>query len=73
MPRDRREMTVRVVPLHSREAGDARVGGTAADRVALVAKLSEALWARTRRPLPTYTRATMPVEITSLRTRSESD
>jgi hypothetical protein len=66
-------MTVRVVPLRSREAAEARVGGTAADRVALVARLSEELWALTHQPLPAYTRATMPILITSLRTRSERD
>lgn len=53
-------MTVRVVPLRSLEAGDGRVGGTIAERVALVGALSEELWARTQRPLPAYTRATMP-------------
>ena len=67
MPRNRRDMTVRLVPLDSREAGDARVGGTAAERILLVATLSEMLWAHTRRPLPTYTRATMPVAFTPLR------
>lgn len=66
-------MTVRVVPLHTREAGDARVGGTAAERLVLVAKLSEMLWERTRQRLPTYTRATMPVVITTLRARSDRD
>ena len=50
-------MTVRVVSLRSREASEARVGGTAAERAALVAELSERLWAVTGRPLPTYTRA----------------
>ena len=58
-------MTARVVPLESREASDPRVGGTPADRLALVAQLSNALWARTRRPLPSYTRATIPVRITA--------
>jgi len=64
-------MTVRVVPLHSREAGEARVAGTASERVALVARLSESAWALTRRPLPTYTRATMPVVLTSLAARPD--
>lgn len=73
MLRDRRDMTVRVVPLHSREASEALVGGTAADRLALVARLSERLWALTHQPLPAYTRSTMPILITSLRTRSERD
>lgn len=67
MPKDRREMTGRLVSLHSREASDARVAGTVAERLQLVAELSEMLWTRTRRRLPTYTRATMPVVLTSLR------
>jgi hypothetical protein len=66
MATDRRDMTVRVVPLRSDEAGDSRVGGTAAERLALVGKLSEELWARTHRPLPTYSRATMPINVTTL-------
>ncbi len=73
MATDRRDMTVRVVPLHSPEAGDSRVGGTVAERVALVGTLSEALWARTHRPLPTYTRATMPVVLTPLHAPSHRD
>lgn len=60
-------MTVRVVPLGSGEAGDVRVRGTAAERVMLVGTLSEASWALSHRPLPTYTRGTMPVVITPLR------
>lgn len=73
MATDRRDMTVRVVPLGSPEAGDSRVGGTATDRVTLVGTLTEALWARTRRPLPTYTRDTMPVAFTPLRAQSDSE
>lgn len=60
-------MTARVVPLDSAEAAEARVGGTVAERVALVAELSRLLWARTGRPLPTYSRATMPIVLTTLR------
>ena len=67
MKQDRREMTARIVPLRSREAGEARVGGTAAERLALVRALSEQLWARSHRPLPAYTRATMPVVFIPLR------
>lgn len=66
MATDRRDTTVRVVPLHSPEACDSHVGGTVAERVALVGALSEELWARTHRPLLTYTRATMPVILTPL-------
>ena len=63
-------MTVRVVPLRSREAGEARVGGTVAERIALVAELSKMLWTRTGNPLPSYTRATMPVAIVPLRAQA---
>ena len=59
-------MTARVVPLGSDEAGDARVGGTAAERLALVAELSRRMWALTKRPIPSYTRKTMPVRVTTL-------
>ncbi len=57
----RRNMTVRVVPLRSPEAGDGRVGGTPSERVSLVSVLSADLWARTQQPLPSYERAAMPV------------
>ena len=59
-------MTVRVVSLHGREASDATVGGTVEDRLALVARLSETSWQLTGRPLPHYTRATMPVVVSTL-------
>jgi hypothetical protein len=66
-------MPVSIVPLRSDEAADARVGGTVADRVALVAELSKVMWARTGKPLPTYTRATMPVVMTTLGARPDRD
>ena len=66
MSNPRRVMTIRVAPLHGREAGDARVGGTVAERLALVARFSETSWTLTGRPLPAYTRATMPVVLTTL-------
>jgi hypothetical protein len=59
-------MTARVVPLHSDEAGDARVGGTPEERLALLAELSRRMWALTQRPLPSYTRETMPVRLSTL-------
>ena len=59
-------MTGRVVPLRSLEASESRVGGTVAERIALIAELSEMTWARTGRPVPSYSRATMPVVITTL-------
>lgn len=73
MQTDRSKMTVRLVPLHSREAGEARVGGTAAERLALVIRLSEASWKRTGQPFPEYTRETMPVAISRLGARSDRD
>lgn len=66
MKRDRSRMTARVVPLRSDEAGDARVGGTMAERLALVGELSRRAWALTKQPLPSYTRQTMPVKMTTL-------
>ena len=66
MHKDRSQMTVRVVSLHSHEAGDARMGGTVAERVAVVAELTEMGWALARLPLPQYTRGTMPVVVTTL-------
>ncbi len=66
MPRKRRRMTARIVPLGSDEAGDARVEGTPAERVALVTELSERAWRLTGRPVPEYTRRDMPVRLSSL-------
>ena len=66
-------MSVRVVPLHSPEASDARVGGTAAERIALVLTLSETSWERTGRKRPTYTRSKMPVLVTTLGARRDRD
>lgn len=63
----RREVTARIVPLASAEAGESRVGGTPAERLALVAELSKQAWALTGRPLPSYTRATIPISIRPLR------
>jgi hypothetical protein len=57
----RRDMTARVVPLGSREAGEPPCPPTVAERLALLTVLSRAAWALARLPLPSYTRATMPV------------
>lgn len=57
---------VRIVPLASDEAGDGYVEGTVDDRLALVARLSRRAWAATGRPIPSYTRATIPIVITRL-------
>ena len=66
MRSDRSRMTARVVSLHSDEAGDARVSGTPEERLALLAELSRRMWALTQRPVPAYTRATMPVRLSTL-------
>jgi hypothetical protein len=66
MPADRREMIARVVPLRSDEAGDAHMGGTPSERVAAVATLTMEAWRLAGRPLPSYTRATMPVVVSTL-------
>jgi hypothetical protein len=60
-------MTVRIVPLRSREAGEPPCPPTVAERLALVTLLSHEAWVLARRPLPSYTRATMPVALTALR------
>jgi hypothetical protein len=69
----RSDMTVRIVPLHGAEASDSRVGGTVAERLALLTSLSERLWTLARRPLPVYTRATMPIVVSTLGSRSDRD
>ena len=66
MKRDRSQMTVRLVPLTSDEAGDARVSGTPEERLELLKELSDRAWTLTGRPRPTYTRATMPFRLTTL-------
>ena len=59
-------MTARVVPLRGDDASDARVSGTPAERLALLAELSRRMWALTQRPSPSYTRSTMPVKLSTL-------
>lgn len=66
-------MSARIVPLRSAEASEARVAGTVDERLALVARLSREAWALTGRAVPSYTRATMPVRITTLREARDSD
>lgn len=68
---DRSGMTARVVSLSSDEAGDARMGGTPSERVAAVAELTAEAWRLAGRPLPSYTRATMPVVVSTLRDHAQ--
>jgi hypothetical protein len=60
-------MTARVVPLRSPEAGEPPCPPTAAERIALVTQLSREAWQLAGRPVPSYTRGTMPVALTTLR------
>jgi hypothetical protein len=64
MTSHRRDMIVRVVPLRGREAGEPPCPPTASERIALVTWLSREMWALTGRPLPSYSRGTMPVVLT---------
>ncbi len=73
MLNDRSQMTVRIVPLNSREASDARMGGTVTERLAVVAELTELGWALAKLPLPTYTRDTMPVVVTTRSALNDDD
>lgn len=66
MGKRRRDMTARIVPLRSREASEPPCPPTAEERIALVARLSREMWALTGKPLPSYTRATMPIVVTRL-------
>jgi hypothetical protein len=66
MTSHRRDMTVRVVPLRSREGGEPPCPPTPSERIALVTRLSREMWALTGRPLPSYSRDTMPVVLRRL-------
>ena len=61
MTERREKVTMRRVPLRSREAGDARVEVSLNERLALVTTLSLSAWATTGQPLPEYTRDAIPV------------
>lgn len=65
-------MTTRVVPLSSAEAGDSVMGGTADERVAAVAKLTMEVWRLAGRELPTHSRATIPIVVTTLQDHNGS-
>lgn len=58
---NRAALRAHVFPLGGEPREDAGAGMNAAERLALVADLSREMWALTGRPVPTYTRAEMPV------------
>lgn len=66
-------MSGRVVPLASTEAGDSRMTGTVAQRLDVVAQLTSLGWTLTKKPLPSYTRRTMPVIVTTLLAQDDRD
>lgn len=63
----RRGMTYRVVGLESAEARDARLGSTAAERLAMLDELSRLAWEASGRTFPMYERGNMPVRLSALR------
>ncbi len=69
----RKHVTFRRVPLESEQAGDARVAGTVAERLALVRTLSLSAWASTGAPLPRYERSRIPFRRARLGERSDRD
>ena len=69
---NRSRMTVRVVPLTSREAGDARVGGTIEQRLAAIDALTAEAWRLAGRPLPAYTREAIPIYVRHLAEQTPS-
>ena len=66
-------MTYRVVALSSAEASDARLGNTVAERLQMVSDLSRMAWAASGRPLPVYSRAEMPVHLSTLAEQGDGE
>ncbi len=69
----RRDMTYRVVPLASAEAGEARLGTTAAERLEMLGRLSRMAWTAGGRVLPRYTRQEMRVRLSTLADQGAPD
>ncbi|MDX1747913.1 MAG: hypothetical protein R3324_18420 [Halobacteriales archaeon] len=65
-------MTARVVPLGSAEADRPPSPRTAKERIELVAVVSRQAWSLTGRRLPEYTRAEMPVTVSTLTEQGHS-
>src|SRR5258708_39540218 len=61
-----RQMTYRVVSLHSDEARDARLGSTVEERLAMLRELSRMPSFVSVRACPVYSRAEMPVRLVRL-------
>ena len=68
----RYDMTARILPRRSAEAASTYVVATRERRIAMVEELSAELWALAKLPLPSYSRAEMPVHIMPRARRSPS-
>lgn len=66
MSEPREPMTFRRVPLESIAGADSRLGATIAERLAMLRALSDAAWAATGRPFPSYERERMPIRLLKL-------
>lgn len=64
-------MAVRIVGLGSAEAGDSKMGGSLAERVAAVFELTELAWRLAKRPFPSYSRRNIPFRLTTLREQED--
>jgi hypothetical protein len=63
MSTPRRDMTVRVLPLGTEPGDDLSATTTVEERLAMVVELSARMSQLTGKPLPSYTRATMPARV----------
>ncbi|HXC25206.1 MAG TPA: hypothetical protein VNU46_04765 [Gemmatimonadaceae bacterium] len=70
MPRARTAMAIRIVPLGTASQDDLSASTTAAERLAMVLKLTHQGWALAQRTIPTYTRAEAPMSLVPLDPRS---
>ena len=59
----RRVTQARVVRLGEEPGDDLSATTTVEERLAMVSELSRRMWELTGRPLPTYTRATLPARV----------
>lgn len=62
----RNDLTYRVVPLQSAEAGSAPAAVTLGQRLEMIRELSRMAWSSAHRTPPAYTRATMPIRLSTL-------
>lgn len=72
MSRKRPDMTARVVPLGSKEAGEPPTPSSPEERIALVHALTREAWELAGRPIPDYSRDEMPIAVSSLSDQGRS-